>query len=339
MYVRIRAKGYIDASCLAQFPVMQTRAGLAATIVLALAVAACGAGRAAPEAPERPVSPREAMIADLQNFQEDLGVARTGNFQRFDGSRPAVYRCYYTGLLELPPSYTELRLLSPDEPACPLDAAEFDIFFYASEAVASGDSPVSPALVEAPVERTLVVVPHEDFHNQPETERASFEMAEGAATLVGFLTARDYARTRYGDDSDTFRRLDREVARYLAKARLVNDAYAMLARVYATYADGALARDAALARKAEHFAALGAACGAAERAVSFNPCPAAFNNAGLAFDYTYTRFYPAWLDLHTALGADTAATVAAFKTVLAAAPRTEDELRAASRAYLAGAPE
>jgi hypothetical protein len=235
---------------------------------MVLASAACGAGRAAPELPP---SPREAVIADLQDFQSGLGVARTGNFQRFDGTRPAVYRCYYTGLLELPASYTELGLLSPDEPACPIDETEFDVFFYAIEAVASGDSPVSPALVEAPIERTLVVVPHEDFHNQPEAEQALLEVAEGAATLVGFLTARDYALARYGADS-------------------------------------------------------------------FNTCPAALNNAGLAFDRTYTQHYPTWFELHDALDAGTAATVAAFKAILAADPRTEAELRAAGRAYLAAGP-
>jgi hypothetical protein len=97
-----------------------------------------------------------------------------------------------------------------------------------------------------------------------------------------------------------------------------------------------LSRDEALARKAAYFAALGEACRAVEPAVSFNTCPAALNNAGLAFDRTYTQFYPAWLDLHDTLDSGTAATVAAFKAILAAAPRTESELRTAGRAYLAG---
>jgi hypothetical protein len=313
---------------------LRTRAARVTPVAaLALLVTACGAGRAAPESP---TSPREAVIADLQAFQETLGVARTGNFQRFDGTRPAVYRCYYTGLLELPASYTALRLVSPDEPTCPSDAVEFDVFFYAIEAVASGDSPISPTLVEAPIERTLVVVPHEDFHNQPETEQAPLELAEGAATLVGFLAARDYARSRYGTDSETFQRLDREAERYLAKATLINESYAELAGIYAAFAAGALSRDEALARKAAYFAALGEACRAVEPAVSFNTCPAALNNAGLAFDRTYTQFYPAWLDLHDTLDSGTAATVAAFKAILAAAPRTESELRTAGRAYLAG---
>ena len=316
---------------------MLTPAGrMAAAAVLAVATAACGAGRAAPDLPP---SPREAVIADLQDFQAGLGVARTGNFQRFDGTRPAVYRCYYTGLLELPASYSGLRLVSPDAPDCPIDETDFDVFFYAIEAVASGDSPISPSLVDAPLERTLVVVPHEDFHNQPETGRAPLEVAEGAATLVGFLTARDYARSRYGTESDTFRRLDREADRYLAKARLINQSHAELDAVYDAFAAGAVDRDDALARKAAHFAALASTCRAAEPAVSFNTCPAALNNAGLAFDRTYTQYYPAWVELHDAVGGDTAATVAAFKTILAAGPRTEAELRAAGRAYLSGSSE
>ena len=36
--------------------------------------------------------------------------------------------------------------------------------------------------------------------------------------------------------------------------------------------------------------------------VSFNKCPAAMNNAGLAFDRTYTAHYPMFHELYTLLG-------------------------------------
>jgi hypothetical protein len=53
------------------------------------------------------------------------------------------------------------------------------------------------------------------------------------------------------------------------------------------------------------------------------------NNAGLAFDRTYTRYYAAWFELYETLGRDTAAAVAAFKRVLAEGPQSEAELRRA----------
>jgi hypothetical protein len=275
-----------------------------------------------------PLSPRQALIGDLQEFQQALGVERTGNFRRYAGERHAIYRCYFTGKLELPESYEGLRLVERDEPACALDESEYDVFLYAIEAVASGESPVSPALAEAPLERVLVVVPHEDFHNQRETKRASADIVEAAATLVGFLTAADFARARYGETSEAFQRLALEPARFLDKANQINGVYARLARVYDAFRAGTLTREEALARKAALFEDLAGDCGAAP-AASFNTCPAVMNNAGLAFDRTYTRYYAAWFELYEALGRDTMAAVAAFKRVLGEGPRSEAELRRA----------
>jgi hypothetical protein len=40
------------------------------------------------------------------------------------------------------------------------------------------------------------------------------------------------------------------------------------------------------------------------------------NNAGLAFDRTYTRHYPLMYDLYTSLGSDTSALVVALKRLM-----------------------
>ena len=306
----------------------------AATVLLLVctAVAGCGADRSAPTVD--PPFPRQAIIAELQEFQQSLGVERTGNFRRFSDAQDAVYRCYFTGRLELPASYEALQLIESDEPSCPVDEKAYDVFFYPIEAVASGSSPVSPALAEASLERALVVVSHEDFHNQREARQASFDIAEAAATLAGFLTARDFSRIKYGEESGIVQRLDREADRFLVKARIVNAFYRRLEGVYDAYEAGALTRDDALARKAALYGELERECGALAPAVSFNSCPAAMNNAGLAFDRTYTRHYPTWFELHESLDRDTGATVAAFRRVLAAGPQSETDLLDASTAVL-----
>lgn len=287
-------------------------------------VSGCGVERSTPTVD--PPFPRQAIIAELQEFQRGFGVERTGNFRRFSDTQDAVYRCYFTGRLELPASYEALQLVESDEPGCPVDEKAFDVFFYPIEAVASGSSPISPALADASLERALVVVAHEDFHNQRETRHASFDIAEGAATLTGFLTPRDFTRVRFGEESALFRRLDREAERFLVKARIVNTYYGRLAGVYDGYGSGALTRDEALARKSALYGELERECQASEPAVSFNTCPAVMNNAGLAFDRTYTRHYPTWFELYESLGRDTGATVAALKRVLATGPQSETEL-------------
>ena len=301
----------------------------AALLLVTVASAACGSARSAPTA--EPVSPRQTLIADLQTFQEDLGIGRTGNFQRFSNARDAVYRCYFTGQLELPESYEALQLIEPDNPVCPVDETTYDLFFYPIEAVASGSSPVSPTLANAALERTLVVVAHEDFHNQPETTQASFDVAEAAATLIGFVTARDFAEVTYGEESDVFQRLDQEVDRFLVKARMVNEYFQRLSDVYSAHDAGNLTREQALARKASFYADFDRECQASSPAASFNTCPAVMNNAGLAFDSTYTRHFPAWFELYESLGRDTRATIVAFRQVLATGPRSDTDLIEATR--------
>ncbi len=304
--------------------------GAIALLTVSATVVGCGGARSAPTV--EPPFTRQAVIAELQAFGESLGIGRTGNFQRFSDAQDAVYRCYFTGKLELPASYEALRLVEPDEPSCPVDETAYDLFFYPIEAVASGSSPVSPALASAALERTLVVVPHEDFHNQPETAQASFEVTEAAATLVGFVTARDFAGDTYGEESELFQHLDREVDRFLLKSHIVNAYFRRLSDIYDAYDAGDLTRDDALARKAALYADFDRECNASEPAVSFNTCPAVMNNAGLAFDSTYTRHFPVWFELYESLDRDVHATVAAFRRVLATGPHSAAELVDATQA-------
>ena len=56
------------------------------------------------------------------------------------------------------------------------------------------------------------------------------------------------------------------------------------------------------------------------------------NNAGLAFDRTYTRYYPMFFKLYDSLDHDTRASVAALKSVLATGPKSEAELLGAMSA-------
>ena len=51
------------------------------------------------------------------------------------------------------------------------------------------------------------------------------------------------------------------------------------------------------------------------------------NNAGLAFDMTYTRYYPLLYELYVAQNQDAKATVRAVKQLLATRPQSETDLR------------
>ena len=295
------------------------RAGIACVIL----AAGCGcAGNPRPNLrPQPPPSTTQFVAADVvaevKDFAVTLGGEATGNFVRSSNRRLSDTRCYFTGKLQLPAFYSTLRMVREDEDKCASRAVENDVFFYPVQAVASGEETITVSLAEASTERLLVVVPHEDFHSQSEARKAPTEVAEAAATLVGFLTASGFASDRFGPDSTTARSLVRDANLFLQKSVMVNQYYDRVASLYRSFESGALTRDETLERKAELFGELQRACAdITPEPVSFNKCPAAMNNAGLAFDRTYTAYYPMLHDLYTLLGGDTPSLVSTLKRLM-----------------------
>jgi hypothetical protein len=283
-----------------------------ATLAALLLSCACSAATSTQPLPASPVT---ALIGELKAFEVRVGFAPTGNFLRYTAQTEAISRCYFTGSLDLPATYAGLGLASEDETQCRArEAAGYDVFFYRIEAVASGRMAVTPALLQAAIERVLVVVAHEDFHNQPETTGVRMEVAEGAATLAGFVTARAFARERFGSASSEFLRLEHEADVFLAKATVVNAYAARLVEVYDAARAGTLSREIALERKAALFAELQRDCLAIEPVpTSFNRCPAVMNNAALAFDRTYASEYAPMYRIYESLERDLAATISGLR--------------------------
>jgi hypothetical protein len=257
------------------------------------------------------------IIAEVKDFAVALGGHETENFLRHSDSHTSDNRCYFTGRLQLPEFYSALHMVREDGERCAARGGEHDVFFYPVQAVASGEETITVSLAESPAERLLVVVPHEDFHNQREARTAPTEVAEAAATLVGFLTASEFAKDRFGSESATARTLARDADLFLRKSFVVNQYYEKVSALYRDLESGALTPAQALERKAGLFAELQRSCAdIAPDPVSFNKCPTVLNNAGLAFDRTYTRHYPMLHDLYTLLGHDTTALVATLKRLM-----------------------
>ncbi|PWU05117.1 MAG: hypothetical protein C5B51_15360 [Terriglobia bacterium] len=231
-------------------------------------------------------------IRQLKDVEQSAGFRPTRNFVRTDPRVTAYYRCYYTGKLELPESYDDLKLRQGTSNGCVLDERKYDVFFYPIEAVASGRSPVTRSLATASADRLVMVVPHEDFHAQ--IDCLPPRIAEAAATLMGFVTGAA-ALDQPSLDADLF----------LRKAEIVNRTFDHLSKIYQTARNGGISEREARKEQQGLLDGFQQECATiAPRPRFFNQCLSAANNAGLAFDHTYTKFYPLLYNVYRGCGKD-----------------------------------
>jgi hypothetical protein len=288
-------------------------------------IALLASGLPASDSPPTPgAANRKDLVSAIKRLEKKLGFRQTRNFTKQSAKVAAAYRCYYTGKLELPDSYEGLQLRQGTAAGCPIDAEKYDVFFYPMDANASGKTPVTASLAHESVERFLVVVPHEDFHANKELRKLPATLSEAASTLIGFLTAAEVARQQFGESSDVYHNLQREPELFLRKADIINRHHARFSQLYAAARADKISERDALAQKRQVFEELQQACKAISPAPkSFNPCPAVENNAGLAFDATYTKYYPIVYGLYNAEGRALSSTLDALRRALKA--QTESE--------------
>ena len=280
---------------------------------------------AAADTPPNPdAADRKDLVSAVKRVERKLGFRKTNNFYKESAESAVAYRCYYTGKLELPDSYSKLQLVAGTKAGCPVDTQKYDVFFYPMDANASGKTPLSASLEHESMERFLVVVPHEDFHANKELRKLPETWGEASATLIGFLTATEVARQQFGENSEVYQNLQREPDLFARKAEIVNRYYAQLRQLYAATHAGKVSEEDALEQKQQAFEELHRACVAVSPMPrSFNRCPAANNNAGLVFDETYTKYYPLMYQVYVAQDRALKPTVEALDKALKASTESE----------------
>jgi hypothetical protein len=279
-----------------------------------------------------PAEDRQEVISGIKDLEKVLGFPETHNFRTESLKLKAYYRCYYTGKFDLAASYDGLKLVQGNQTGCAVDEEKYDSFFYPIEAVANGKTPVTSSLAESPMERLLMVVPHEDFHEHKGVANRPPNLSEAAATLIGFLTAAEFARTKFGANAEVYQNLSREAKLFLRKAQLVNLYHAKLGSLYASLRSGAVNKEEALQRKHELFQEAQKQCEAIlPEPRSFNRCLTANNNAGLSFEVTYTKYYPLFYEVFLAEGRDVKTTVDTINRILADKTSPEESVVASLR--------
>lgn len=274
------------------------------------------------------------MVRAVKGLEAKLGFHRTSSFERESKKTAADYRCYYTGKLELPSDYQGLRLKRGKRDGCKVNPKKYDVFFYPLQAMGSPKSQVTTSLARSSPERLLMVIPHEDFHQDPALSGLPDPLKEAAATLVGFLTARDVARQQFGTDSEVYRNLTKEARLFDTKSGVVNRYFEQVHELYARFGANQISKPDALTAKTRLFGEIERECETIEPSPkSFNRCLAANNNAGLAFDHTYTLYYPLVYGVAEAQGEDLKATIDALRQALAgkSGPEAIENLRAIGR--------
>ena len=282
---------------------MLARGQLAVAAALLAALAAGCASRHATAPP--------ASLSEVRQAEADLGFEPTKNFHRH-GRRDAYWLCYAAEKLDLPDDYSGLLRREGRGRGCPFDPRRYDVFVYPAEALAGREAPVTETLAAAEPARRDFVVAHEDFHDQPGVRELPATTKEAASMLAGLLAAAEAARAREGETA--YRAALAEAEVFLAKSRLVNEARVRLRALYAQHRAGALEREAALQAKQALLDELARDCRALEpRPRAFDACPAVLNNAGVAFDATYTLDYPRMFEIYEQANRDAAAAIAALR--------------------------
>lgn len=272
---------------------------LFAALVLIASCAMPGRGPDEPHAfasDDTPIG-RLMLVREIRRHEAAIGWRATENFLSFGEATEIFRTCYYTGRFDLE--------LDFDYPAgqCTKDPARYDSWLYEMEAAAFIKAPILPKLAAAPRARFLMVVFHEDFHEQI-PGIPSWALNESATTLLGLLAARDFAERRYGADSEVFRALTHDLDSYLESSLVLIQYSRALASLYARVKKGELTEDEARSEKSAMFVMLGEQC-KRFRLHTLASCAVATNNARLAFGLAYTRYYPLFFRLYNACGNDT----------------------------------
>lgn len=252
---------------------------------------------------------RLALIRVIRKFEQRFGFTPVNSFLEYSEEVEAYPLCYLAPRTQLPYSYEDPLLRSRYDASMTKEFCDqlgiqlnMDAFFYAPEAVAGTGIPVTPALIKAPLGRFVFVVIHEDYHEQVNLPPS---IEEPAGTLLAAEMAIEFARERFEEGSPEHKAVIEELkhryASRFAKTRLFNTELEVL---YATYSEGEVSEEELLRKREEIF----------QRAQNQMNHPVV-NNAFLAFDMSYARYYPVVEEVFTTLGEDLIATVRFFERV------------------------
>ena len=243
------------------------------------------------------------LLSDLKAFEREIGFEATRNFLRTDTRRQSFPFCGRVSRLYLPYSYQDPAIRWFDDKECGGREENVDVFTGESEAVGESGTPVTRSMLEAPLERIMYVVFHEDCHDQFAFPHG-FE--ESVCNVVAYGAMLGFSREHYGQRSPEFEAVERYVEEGARHARLTVTFYDELAALYGRHDRSELSTAALLKARAQTFVK-------AARALDWDADEV--NNVFLANAMTYSRHYDFAADVLHALGDDLGRAIAFFRHV------------------------
>lgn len=236
------------------------------------------------------------LVREIQDYELRFGFAPTNNFQTYNERLEQYSLCFYADKFSLEVNY------AGEKSDCLFDERTHDVFVKAVEAVAGIKTPLTRDLVNAPLSRFIMVVFHEDFHEQM-LGVPTITINESATTLMGFLLARDFALMKYGDTSVVYQEIVSDITRYLEAARL-ETAYAdSLSILYGYVTRGEITTKRGLKEKERLFSEMRKECTKVVLLV-LGACESLKNNADFGVALWYTKYYRLFYELHKACNED-----------------------------------
>lgn len=250
---------------------------------------------------------RLELVREIKDFEKRLGFAETENFLTTSEETEAYDYYFYAPSLELPYSLDDpaLQFGTGTRETISFDPDQYDAYFYSIPALAGIKTPVTKSLLEAPLYRFIHIIFHEDWQ---EGLDLPLGIAEPSAELVGYAASTLFAEEKFGRDSELYRTIQRQFENRLRESEVYRDYYEKLSDLYAQYHAGEISRQEALIKKARLLEAMGR-----ELHQIWGGRPDQLNNAFIAFQMTYLRYFPLMYEVFSATGFDLGRTMAILR--------------------------
>lgn len=258
--------------------------------------------------PNTPIAEEQRLqlIDEIKAFEKEHGFLETENFKTYRPELGAYDYLFFTSSTQLPYSLDDPALVAAvgTRDSVYIDSQKYDAYFYSIPSVAGEGTPLTRSLMQAPLDRFIQVIFHEDWHEQVDLPMG---LEEPSAEIIGYTAAMLFTRDRFGQDSSVYQTLQKHFANKLRESEVYREYYGELEALYAQYHEGKLSELDTLIRKARLLEAMGS-----ELYRIWGGRPDQLNNAFIAFQMTYLRHLPLMHEVFAATDSDLTKTIRLF---------------------------